>query len=201
MKLMDLVQYSVMNRSLKMKKLFTILLAVSLLTIAGCGDKTSEGTTTEPTNNSKETTEQKEKVDQENKVLKLGETGRMMDTLGEHDITVHSVEIIEEYEGNKPYSADTNFIAFDVTIKNLGDKALEAFWITRSRLFKMDNGVSVEEKYTEFPEEIQPGETVSGKIIFDISMSNSYELVFGYGLSSVATELRWGFDASEASNN
>ncbi|MFN7251943.1 MAG: DUF4352 domain-containing protein [Anaerobacillus sp.] len=184
-----------------MKYILTILLALSLLTIAGCGDKPSEGTTTEPTNNSKETTEQKEKVDQENKVLKLGETGRMKDTLGEHDITINSFEILEEYEGNKPYSSNTWFVVVDATINNLGEKALDSFTITRTRLFDLDsNGGSNEESFTVFPEEIQPGETVSGQIIFDIPKSSSYELVFGFALSSVATELRWGFDASEASN-
>jgi uncharacterized lipoprotein YehR (DUF1307 family) len=184
-----------------MKYLLTILLALTLLTIVGCGDKQSEGTTTEPTSASKETKEKTDKVDQDNKVLKLGETGRMKGTLGEFDVTVDSFRILEEYEGNKPYSSNTYFIEVDVTINNLEDKVLKTYSITRARLFDLDsNGGSNEESFTVFPEEIQPGETVSGQIIFDIPKSSSYELVFGFARSSVATELRWGFDASEASN-
>jgi hypothetical protein len=187
-----------MNRSLTMKRLFTILLALTLLTIAGCGDKASEGTTTEPTSTSKETKEKIDKIDQENKVLKLGETGRMKDTLGEYDVTVHSFEILEEYDGTKPYFEV--FIVADVTIENIGDTSLDSWSITRSRLENVEKGTGTDNEGTNFPEEILPGEKVSGKIYFDNYPEGSYELIFGYALSSVATELRWGFDVSEASN-
>jgi hypothetical protein len=184
-----------------MKKLFTILLAVSLLTIAGCGDKTSEGTTSEPTSVSKEKKEKTDKVDQENKVLRLGETGRMKDTLGEYDVTVNSFEILDEYDGNQAYTSETVFVVLDVTINNIGNTSLDSWSITRTRLENRERGTGTDNELTNFPESIPPGEIVSGKIPFQLSRStSSFELLLGFGLSSVSNELRWVFDASEASN-
>ncbi|MFN7251941.1 MAG: DUF4352 domain-containing protein [Anaerobacillus sp.] len=180
-----------------MKKLCTILLALTLLTIVGCGDKSSEGTTTEPSSTSKETTKQTEKVE-EKKVLKLGETGRMKDTLGEYDVTVHSFEILEEYDGTKPYFEV--FIVADVTIENIGDTSLDSWSITRTRLENVERGTGTDNEGTNFPEEILPGEKVSGKIYFDNYPEGSYELIFGFALSTVSNELTWTFDVSEASN-
>jgi hypothetical protein len=187
-----------MNRSLTMKRLFTILIALTLLTTVGCGDKASEGTTTEPTSASKETRENTNKVDQENKVLRLGETGRMKSTLGEFDVTVNSFELLDEYDGNNPYFEV--FIVADVTIENIGDSSLNSWAITRTRLENVERGTGTDSEGIDFPEEIHPGETVSGKILFDNYPYGSYELIFGFARSSVSSELTWGFDVSEASN-
>ncbi|MFN7251942.1 MAG: DUF4352 domain-containing protein [Anaerobacillus sp.] len=181
-----------------MKKLFTILLALTLLTTVGCGDKPSEGTTTEPTSTSKETKEKTDKVDKQNKALKLGETGRMKSTLGEFDVTVNSFEILEEYDGTKPYFEV--FIAVDVTIENIGDFSLNSWGITRTRLENVERGSGTDNEGIDFPEEILPGETVSGIIYFDNYPYGPYELIFGFARSSVSSKLTWTFDVSEVSN-
>jgi hypothetical protein len=45
--------------------------------------------------------------------------------------------------------------------------------------------------------DIEPGESVSGELVFDVIESSYYELVYGHATPTVSNQVRWHFDADE----
>ena len=56
--------------------------------------------------------------------LKIGDTGQAESTLGKYEITVNSVQMKDEINGEKP-KIDHLFLV-EVTVKNIGDSTIDA---------------------------------------------------------------------------
>jgi len=49
-------------------------------------------------------------------------------------------------------------------------------------------------------EQLEPGDSAEAQMLFELTDSTYYELVFNFGKSSVSTELTWQFDADQSIN-
>ncbi|ADU31784.1 DUF4352 domain-containing protein [Evansella cellulosilytica] len=185
-----------------MRKLCLLIITGLIVFTVACGDSNvnyvelnDESTLDEETEN----IEQDDSYESKDEVLSIGDTGRMIDTLGEYEITVHSAKAFKEIEGNTP-TMDV-YVVVDVSFKNIGDEELFANDVKRTHLFS-DNELPQENLFfIEFIDdidgEINPGETVTGQLIFEQNDSDFYELIFGWGLSTVSNELTWHFTREE----
>jgi hypothetical protein len=134
----------------------------------------------------------------ENQQLSLGETGVYDSTLGTHEITLNSARIEDEVEGDSP-EGDL-FVITEVTIKNVSDEQIDAVDLAVSPHMLDEQEIAYYPYWTiGFEEEqIEPGESITGEIIFDKDESSYYELVYGlYTESSLSNEVRWKFDVDE----
>ncbi|ADU31785.1 DUF4352 domain-containing protein [Evansella cellulosilytica] len=185
-----------------MRKLCLLIITSLIVFTVACGDSNvndvelnDESTVDEETEN----IEQDDSYESKDEVLSIGDTGRMIDTLGEYEVTIHSVEITEEIQGNTPM--EDVYVIVDLSIKNIGDEILEVQDIIGTHLFSDDDLPSGNMFYVDFIDEIDGeisyGETVSGQILFDQIYSEYYNLVFGWGLSTVSNELTWHFTRDE----
>ncbi|QQK77624.1 DUF4352 domain-containing protein [Salicibibacter cibarius] len=133
---------------------------------------------------------------EEDQQLTLGETGTYDSNMGTFDITPNDVWAEDEYEGDSP--ENDHFIFIDVTIENVSDQTVDGLDLADSDL--MNESESYVGTYWDDGfegEEVGPGDSIDGEIIFDISETNSYELIYGLNLGSLANEVRWEFDESE----
>lgn len=180
-------------------------LFISLLLIVACG---SNGTGSEQNEGNSNNANPDNEVEQaSDEKLRLGDTGTLKDTIGEYEVTPTAFEITKSVDGDVPSHADTHdddFIIVDITIKNIGDSALEGPDITRSGVVLADdNDLKSDNRWDyewgdQITSEIQPGEEVDGQLVFERPPSEYYELIFGYGLSSVSSQATWYFEPDEA---
>ncbi|MCL7748015.1 DUF4352 domain-containing protein [Halalkalibacter alkaliphilus] len=166
-----------------MKQILGFIFAASLILLSACGGQSTEAQSESQESNAQNT----------NDILNLGETGVQEGTAGSIEITAHSTQILESYEEFTP--SNGVFVIVDISVKNNGETEINGGDITRASLFDDQETMFNSTVYDEFVEhiygEINPGETVSGQIIFNHFPSEYYELVFGYGLSTTVNELRW----------
>ncbi|MBU9724256.1 MULTISPECIES: DUF4352 domain-containing protein [Bacillaceae] len=189
-----------------MKYALYFFVVVALLSLAACGGDSDEGNnnaTADETNIDSEEVEDTgngEVVDGD-LILQLGETGTLEDVLGKYEITVHSVASYEEIEGHTP--SNDEFTVVDMTLKNVGDSAVNSEDIATAVLDRGDlGGTRSDNKIDEidnFTEVIDPGESVSGQLLFDYLASDDfpYEIIFGSGVSSTPDEIKWQFTADD----
>ncbi|WP_170885514.1 DUF4352 domain-containing protein [Bacillus alkalicellulosilyticus] len=133
----------------------------------------------------------------EDATLKLGETGFMKSPIGEYEITVHNVRLVDKV-GDYPPLTDSFFV-FNVSITNIGDNTISGSDVVISDLFNEEDrksGSLILEEINVIDEDIEPGETVEGEILFDQSFSDSYSLIFGYAIIT-SNELTWNFSFDE----
>lgn len=194
---------------MKMRKVgFLILMLVAMLTVVSCADnKKANNTKDDTTNNqAEENNGEKENNNQSNldqEIMKLGETGLVKDGVGEYEITLKSVEVFEERNGEAAPYDDEAFMLIDYTIKNVGEESFPERDILGAGLILYDKEENTFEELTyheydfvdEITEEIEPGESYDSQFIFLITESPEYMLQFG-SFGSVG-ETEWVFTDSE----
>ena len=161
----------------------------------------SDDTTEEPaTDEEPAATNDNEASASDGGILSLGETGTMDDTLGTYEVTPTAVEFVESADGESPYNGI--FVVVDITIKNTGDAELASEDIAKADLFNSDDIRMESLNYYSFAENfegpIAPGEEMSGQLVFDHNQTDTYQLIFGYGLETVSNEVKWEFSKDEA---
>ena len=135
-------------------------------------------------------------------ILSLGDTGLMETAIGKIEVTPTSIRFLENVGDERPF--DEIFLVMELTITNVGDEAVLSEEMITARLHGEDGsgGVASFDDFSEidnFEGELEPGETVSGEVIFDFSIEDKYQLSFGAAyLGSLSNEVRWEFDADEA---
>ncbi|KGA96956.1 hypothetical protein AJ85_17295 [Alkalihalobacillus alcalophilus ATCC 27647 = CGMCC 1.3604] len=141
--------------------------------------------------------------------LAIGDTARISSNTGEFEITIHSVELIDnEIDGEAPMF--DHFIKAEVTITNIGESVLERE-STISILEITDNlEASGTPDYSSQFESIEyldgkiaPGDTVSVEALFDIYAGEEQYIRVNPGLiasDAVQNDVRWTFDLNEARN-
>ncbi|QQZ10432.1 DUF4352 domain-containing protein [Heyndrickxia vini] len=163
---------------------------------------TEEGS--KPEDNSKNSSTTGNFKDQTN--LKIGDTGKAESTVGKYEITIHSVEMKDEIEGQAPMF-DHLFIA-EITVKNIGDQPIDAIEPIKTLEFSSEENGSGTEDYSSyfnsiktFSGKLQPGESLKGEAVFDGADSKKYYIRTNVGLVSskaVKNKTTWTFEKSEA---
>lgn len=202
-----------------MKKMFKLLMLslVALLVIVACNNDTPEeddvadngveAPDDDGTNDDENASDEEDVADEDSDLsgdlLSLGEIGLLETALGDYEVTPTSIRLLEEVGVEQPYN-DT-FIVMDLTITNVGDEAIVSQDIITARLGSAIGDRGSVSNFDDFEEidnfegEIAPGETMTGEIIFDFVLDDSYELSFGaVYLDSLSNEVRWVFDTDEA---
>ncbi|MCG7334945.1 DUF4352 domain-containing protein [Sporosarcina sp. ACRSM] len=138
--------------------------------------------------------------------LKIGDSGQAESTLGQYEITIESVKMVDELDGEVPMF-DHLFIT-DVTIKNIGDVAIDATeTIDSLELTDSLDGSgagdysSYYSSITPLTGTIEPGQSITGQAVFEGRESGTYFIRVISGLiaaGGVKNETTWTFDKTEA---
>ncbi|WP_194287388.1 DUF4352 domain-containing protein [Gracilibacillus oryzae] len=205
---------------MKKRIMITLTLLISILAISACSnsaqnEEVSETPDTEETmtESSGDAEEEQKDVDEsfygdldlpENQLgLSIGDTAHWkygyQDIIREFEITLNSVEITET-AGDEP-SQEGNYVIANVTLKNLSEVPVVA---EDGLGLSLDNENAsgfpwfyIDGVAEEWPGEIQPNESQTGVLLYDVPAGNSYSLVSGES-SANANTISFEFTADEA---
>jgi len=163
-----------------MKRILVLFLALSILMLAACSDKSETKNASEETDNqSEERLENDKQNEKENKIYQIGETAVITSDIYDFDyeVTVTDFTITDEVDGVNISDQilglleddPSRFAVVDVTIKNISDESYipnEMFSANFSLVDEEAGVVSIEEFFPEGDEELAPGEEVSGHIVY-----------------------------------
>ena len=193
-----------------MKRLgFLIILLVATLIVVGCNSDKKE-TVKENNVNDENGSEENKDVDQtkgKDGYMKIGETGHVWNELGEFELTPTDVQIFRERDGVTPMNDDEVFVLIDYTVKNIGEHSLEEDDILAHgiHLENSQENRAFEDRFYEYEfvdgitEEIEPGETAKGQMIFAPPESETSEYILHLSTTLGDTEdSNWIFTESEA---
>src|SRR5690625_4865226 len=193
-----------------MKRLgFLIILLVATLIVVGCNSD-KEGTVDESNVKDEDGSEENTDVDEiKNKdgYMKIGETGHVWNELGEFELTPTDVQIFKEKDEVTPMNDDEVFVLIDYTVKNIGEHSLEEDDVLAHgiHLENSQEDRAFEDRYYEYDfvngitEDIEPGETAEGQMIFAPPESETSEYILHLSSSLGDTEdSNWLFTESEA---
>lgn len=137
--------------------------------------------------------------------LKIGDTGQTESTIAKYAITLNSVKIKETVDGKSP-SLDHYFLG-EITLKNIGDTAFDATDIVDNLAFTEDLKFGGDGDFSKLYTEInplvgtvEPGQTVTGDILFQGIDSETYYIRTKKGLISsgaVKNDTIWSFTKKE----
>ncbi|SEO60797.1 protein of unknown function [Amphibacillus marinus] len=134
-------------------------------------------------------------------LLSLGEKGLMETAIGDYEITVHSFAFIDGPEEH--LSGSQKYIAVDLSINNIGNETLISEDVAMATITDSESGGRPNETALDIVEhfegDIEPGEEVSGQLLFRFREEDTYNLRFGANLlESLTNELVWEFNLDEA---
>lgn len=137
--------------------------------------------------------------------LAIGDMGTIETTIEHFTVTVQSIEFLNELKGETPER--DHFILADVTIENIKDEtldleqAVDVLEVTTtlegsgggdfSHLYEIDQPLSGD---------VQPGESVSGQLVFLANDSEEYYIRVNPGLissSAVKNQVIWSFTEND----
>ncbi|RDW21721.1 DUF4352 domain-containing protein [Oceanobacillus chungangensis] len=134
--------------------------------------------------------------------LAIGDTAIVKSNFSEHEITLNSVEIKEQVDDTA--SELGNFVIVNLTVLNTGDEAVAAADIFSSTdLSSIDNSSGfpwyyIEGVAEEWPVDINPGESQTGVLLFDMEVSDQYILTDGEFLEGLTNKISFEFTREEA---
>ncbi len=195
--------------------LFAGIMLLSLSVFAAC---TSNNEVAHPANDKKSAVEDEGKDDsQMDKAdsstgefpdqvdLKIGDTGKVETTLGKYEISIDSITKEDKIDG-RPSQSDYFFIT-DVTIKNIGDGSIDANeskGILEITQMLEGSGFTDVASFFDSIEEIEgtlePGESISGQMLFEEEEADTYFIRFTEGLiaaGGVKNQVIWTFTLDE----
>lgn len=206
-----------------LKRIFVFLLLFAFMLLASACGSGSEGpkkvesenqepseTTVDeaPREDVKESKSDSFKVGVEDQLdLKIGDTAKFDTTLGTYEITLHSVKLIEDLDGET--SELDELMVLDLTVKNTSETNMDVSDLVGSIEVTDDlegAGFSDVSGYFSSIEtiegELAPGEEKSGQMITDVYHSDKYFLRKSPGLVAAGTtnDAIWTIQAEEASN-
>ncbi|GGD21929.1 DUF4352 domain-containing protein [Pontibacillus salipaludis] len=156
-----------------------ILPLILIIVVTACSsDNQSVNDSNEPSDDvAKTSTEEGEGL------LSVGETHHFKTTIGNFKMTLDRVEDKKAVDGQE--SLNGEFIIPTFTIENTGDKSVkvESIFSTidiKTRLFMINQSTVIGEQEKWWNKAIKPGETVSGKIYYDMDPGEMYEIKSRY---------------------
>ncbi|WP_102272014.1 hypothetical protein [Cytobacillus massiliigabonensis] len=137
--------------------------------------------------------------------LRIGDTGQTESTIAKYEITLNSVKIKNTIDGKTP-SLDHYFLG-EITLKNIGETAFDAADIVDNLAFtedlKFGGDGDFSKLYTEVNPligKVEPGQSVTGDILFQGIDSDTYYIRTKKGLLSsgaVKNDTIWSFTKKE----
>ncbi|WP_337019409.1 DUF4352 domain-containing protein [Oceanobacillus massiliensis] len=133
--------------------------------------------------------------------LSIGDTAHLKNDYREYEITLNSVEITEK-AGEEP-SLEGNYVIVDVTLTNLSDEAAYAADAFSTTFLSTEaEGYAVPWFYVdgvaeEWTEEIAPGGSQTGVLLYDMEVSDSYVLHAGRGYEGLSNQISFEFSTNE----
>ncbi|MEK3887596.1 DUF4352 domain-containing protein [Bacillus sp. FSL K6-3431] len=137
--------------------------------------------------------------------LKIGDSGQAESTLGKHEITIHSVKMLDEIDGEA--AMFDHFFVAEITLKNIGDKPIDAEDTIASLEITEDlegSGSGDDSSFFNSIEAltgtIEPGQSIKGEAVFDGREANTYYIRTVSGLiasGAVKNKTTWIFEKSE----
>ncbi|MFC0526021.1 DUF4352 domain-containing protein [Pontibacillus salicampi] len=195
------------------KSLTFILTILLLLTVAACSGEQSDENNSDTSSNGEsgqESSQQNEKDEstdneQNKETLSIGDSGTFDTTIGKYKFTLDEVSFEKNVEGEESMAGV--FVVTGVTIENKGDEPFTVNDVTSS-LYVMNPETSTRDiplaigEMPKFEGEISPGESVEGKLFFDMEEDgDAYELQMNYVTKEGASgEAVWKFTTDEAAN-
>lgn len=163
---------------------------------------TEEESNTDNESSDSDTENEEKATGDSEEALKLGETGVVESTLGKYEVTVNSFKTLDEFEGEEPLNE--LFVLVDFEVTNTGEEQINGQDIYNANLFDEEEFTKENTSYFEsieiLDEQLEPGDSAEAQMLFELTDSTYYELVFNFGKSSVSTELTWQFDADQSIN-
>jgi len=132
----------------------------------------------------------------------IGDTAINDSNLGEAELTLDSVELVDEDELEEDTDV-TQIVAANITIKNVGENAFSpADVLYDGELYEKGEKFGTEWDYydgvsEEWEDELQPDKETSGVIVFDNWDSDAYELVFGDKTEGLGNRVSFEFEKGE----
>jgi hypothetical protein len=137
--------------------------------------------------------------------LSIGDTGRVSSTLGAFEMTVDSISKEVEIDGK---SSPLDFhLVVDVTLKNIGDTTYDAEDIAGAyRITNTPDGSGQSDitnnldSIGKITGDLEPGEEISGKLVFDVQGEGEQYLKINGGLiasDAVHNDTVWTFTEEE----
>ncbi|MEN0642156.1 DUF4352 domain-containing protein [Alkalicoccobacillus gibsonii] len=176
------------------------------------GSSNSEGSGLTDRNESSDSLEEDDRVnlaagDTEDQLdLAIGDMGTIETTIEHFTLTIQSIEFLNELKGETPER--DQFVLADVTIENINDdtldleQAVDLLEVTTtlegsgggdfSHLYEVDQPLSGD---------VQPGESVSGQLVFLANDSEEYYIRVNPGLissSAVKNQVIWTFTEEDS---
>ncbi|WP_413377887.1 DUF4352 domain-containing protein [Alkalihalobacillus sp. 1P02AB] len=137
--------------------------------------------------------------------LSIGDTGQVSSTLGAFEMTVDSISKEVELDGKS--SPLDFYLVVDVTLKNIGDKTYNAEDIAGSyRITNVPDGSGQSDitnnldSIDKLTGDLEPGEEISGKLVFDVQGEGEQYLKINGGLiasDAVHNDTVWTFTEDE----
>ncbi|MGP4064994.1 DUF4352 domain-containing protein [Oceanobacillus sp. M65] len=134
--------------------------------------------------------------------LEIGDTAVIENNFTEFEMTLDAVELTQE-AGETP-SEQGNYVIVDLTVTNLSDEPLtggDAFSSTRLETKENTSGFTwfyIEGVVEAWDSEIAPGDTQSGKLLYDVEQSEEYTLTIGKNLEGLTNQVTYTFTPEEA---
>lgn len=154
-------------------KVITGILAVFLLIVVVSATSSSDETNTASSDESSASNSEEPNVESNSEIAKIGTPVRD----GKFEFTVNGVECGATTLGNEFFNekAQGQFCVMDVSVKNIGNEAQlfsgsdQLVFNAAGQQYSNDSSaeIALEENDT-FLEEINPGNTVEGRVVFDI---------------------------------
>jgi len=182
---------------------FIVLIVLSIILVVGCSTDNTNDAENEVGNNSTDNDESNDN-EEDAVMLEIGETGDMKTTVAEYEMTPTNVEVFDERDGEKPTNEGDVFVLIDFTLKNTDTESvdpediIDLGVVLEGDEFTSDNYWGMDYDFVEeLEEEIEPGEEVTGQLLFELDPSDSYELHFDWGLAAEDIRYIWEIDEND----
>lgn len=130
--------------------------------------------------------------------LGIGDTGTLHNNFSKSEITLDSVEVVNDDGYEKAYYGQ--YIVVHLTVKNIGEEAVDPLSILDVTHLALDDDLGGDswDEYGElsegWPEKIGVGEEASGPLVFDAEDADEYELQIDFNLASISNKVSFIFD-------
>ncbi|MCD5323130.1 MULTISPECIES: DUF4352 domain-containing protein [Pontibacillus] len=183
------------------KTIKIIVLLVLIAVLSACNNQSENETTSDAKDSSDQTTTQPDN-EESNQLIEIGETHNFETTLGSYKMNLKNV--VEKKVVDSEESMNGEFIIPEFSIENTGDKAVkvESIFSTfdiKTPLIMISQTRVIGDQKDWWTKEIQPGETLNGKVYYDMKAGKTYEIKSRYVTADMegTKTLGWKFSNEE----
>lgn len=133
--------------------------------------------------------------------LGMGDTGTLNSNVGKGDITLDSVEMVDDEDYEESFNGQ--YVLVHLTVNNNSDETMVVEDFLGSTELRVGDKAGGEmwdyydDLSDDMPEEIDKGDESSFPLVFDAKDTEEYELKSGYHLENVSNKLNFSFTKDE----